>query len=456
MVFQIVNKKEGSFNDFDQKLLQAMTTQAAHALVNAQLTDEVIRIKNYNERLLESIGDGILSVDTNGLIVKINRSFAQMFAQKDESGADFIGVSSSDLFCRESAWIAEGIKNVATTGQSEVYMDRKIRTMDDSLLDVNVTIVPLTNPDMQQIGCIVQMEDMTREKRMRSAMSRYMNPMVAERLLEEGAEELGGKLQTATVLFSDVRSFTSISELLGPSNTVALLNDYFSSMTEIIFEHNGSLDKFIGDAIMAVYGVPFEGKDDADNAVLSAIRMQQQMVLFNSSRNARGEHVLDLRIGIGINTGEVVSGNIGSMKRMEYTTIGDAVNLAARLESACKTFGADILVSEFTVDKLFCKKYLLREVDRILVKGRSQPVAIYEVLDHLVDVEQSIVTMMPLYSDALKCYREGNFDRAIQLFSVVLQKRPHDGSSKVLLNRCMDLLEKPPENWQGVWKMESK
>lgn len=406
--------------------------------------------------MLESIGDGILSVDTDGIIVKINRSFAKMFSLKDETGEQLIGMASSILFRLDSAWIAEGIKSVVKSGQSEVHMDRKLRTMGDTFLDVNVTIVPLTDPDGAQIGCIVQIEDMTREKRMQSTMSRYMNPKVAERLLEEGAEELGGKLQTATVLFSDIRNFTSISETLGPSRTVQMLNDYFSSMTEIIFEYNGSLDKFIGDAIMAVYGVPFEGKDDVDNAVLSAIQMQLEMAIFNSSRKARGEDVTDLKIGIGINTGEVVSGNIGSMKRMEYTSIGDAVNLAARLESACKTFGADILVSEFTIEKLLCKTYVLREVDRILVKGKTQPVAIYEVLDHLVHVDQSVITTMPLYSDALKCYRGGKFREAFELFSLVLRKRPHDGASKVLLSRCKDLIEDPPKSWKGVWKMDTK
>ena len=161
-VCQVINKVEGQFNEFDLKLLQTVTTQAAHALVNAQLQDEVIRTKTYNERMLESIKDGILSVDPEGIIVKVNRSFAKMLDLG--TGEQLIGMASSILFRGDSAWITEGIKSVSQSGQSEVHMDRKLRTMSDAFVDVNFTIVPLTDPEGTQIGCIVQMEDVTREK----------------------------------------------------------------------------------------------------------------------------------------------------------------------------------------------------------------------------------------------------------------------------------------------------
>lgn len=460
-VAQAVNKIQGEFTQFDLNLLENMTTQAAHALVSARLTEEVTRVKNYNERMLESIGDGILSVDPDERIVKVNRATARMLRLTDEGGRELIGRRVDDVFSGENAWIASGVHDVARTGNSGMFRDMKLQscarsngaTVGPVSLEVNLTIVPLTDPTGEQIGCIVQIEDVTKEKKMRNTLSRYMSPKVAERMLEEGAEELGGSLHCATALFSDIRGFTSISERLGATKTVDMLNAYFSRMTKIVFDHNGSLDKFIGDAIMAVYGVPFESPDDADNAVRTAIRMQIELLEYNKSAEFRD--LPDLRIGIGVNTGEVVSGNIGSMQRMEYTSIGDAVNLSARLEGASKTYGADILISEFTVDQLR-GSYVLREVDRICVKGKSQPVAIYEVLDHLIESDPTIRETMPAFQRGLRAYRSGSFGEAIRCFSDVLERRPLDRASRLLYERCKSLAQNPPDKWDGVWEMKTK
>jgi adenylate cyclase len=171
-----------------------------------------------------------------------------------------------------------------------------------------------------------------------------MDPMLADKLLTGGQDLLGGTASEATVLFSDIRSFTTLTEQLGAQGTVALLNEYFTLMVECIQREGGMLDKFIGDAIMAVFGTPFPHDDDEDRSVRAALGMLRDLDTFNRQRAQRGLMAIDM--GIGINTDTIVSGNIGSPRRMDYTVIGDGVNLASRLESACKEYGARLLISD--------------------------------------------------------------------------------------------------------------
>src|SRR5439155_1421600 len=200
------------------------------------------------------------------------------------------------------------------------------------------------------------------------------------RILRPGEEEvLGGIESVATVLFSDIRSFTTLAEQLGAHPTVTLLNDYFGRMVDCISQQGGMLDKFIGDAIMAVFGLPVPGEEDEDRALRAAIAMIRSLWEWNREREQRGEPTLDM--GVGRNTDSVVAGNIGSPKRMDYTIIGDGVNLASRLESACKHYGGRIILSEFTHAKLK-GVYRLREIDRVIVKGKTKPVAVFECLDY--------------------------------------------------------------------------
>src|SRR5258706_3938681 len=206
-----------------------------------------------------------------------------------------------------------------------------------------------------------------------------MDPGIADKLVSGGAEVLGGQAVPATVLFSDIRGFTTIAEKLGAQGTVALLNEYFTLMVDCIQREEGMLDKFIGDAIMAAFGIPVAHDDDADRAVRASISMIRDLSKWNAERVSQGKPPVD--IGIGLNTDMVVSGNIGSKKRMDYTIIGDGVNLAARLESACKQYAARILISEFTYRKLR-GTYRTREIDLVVVKGKTKPVGVYEVLDY--------------------------------------------------------------------------
>lgn len=222
-----------------------------------------------------------------------------------------------------------------------------------------------------------QMVDGLKERdNLRTTFGKYMTESVVEHLLA-GKVALGGESITVTILFTDIRSFTSISEKMDAQALVGLLNEYFTEMVGIVMQHDGVVDKYIGDAIMAVFGAPVSRPDDAKNAVRAAVRMRQALAKLNERLAERG--IAPLRTGIGLHTGEVVAGNIGSEQRMEYTVIGDAVNLASRLESNTKELGVDVLVSDATYE-LTKDVVEARAVKEITVKGRAQPVMTYEVL----------------------------------------------------------------------------
>jgi adenylate cyclase len=320
---------------------------------------------------------------------------------------------------------------------------------------VNLTVLPLTSGEQKKLGSMIMIEDISNEKRMKSTMARYMDPDIADQLLKGGTDALSGRSVIATCLFSDIRGFTTLTEELGPQGTVALLNDYFTVMVECIQKEGGMLDKFIGDAIMAAFGVPMAHDDDEDRGVRAAISMIRELAKWNKERVAHGKK--PVKIGIGLNTDTVVTGNIGSPKRMDYTLIGDGVNLASRLEGATKQYYARILISEFTYRKLR-GTYRMREVDRVLVKGKTEPVTIYEVLEyHTEDTFPNLRLVTPLFEDGLDQYRKKKWDEAITSFQETLRLNPDDKLSKMYVDRCHHLKANPPPNeWNGVWEMTSK
>jgi adenylate cyclase len=266
---------------------------------------------------------------------------------------------------------------------------------------------------------------------------------------------LGGKSVDATLLFSDLRGFTTISERLGATGIVSLLNEYFTLMVECIQQEGGMLDKFIGDAVMAAFGVPLRHDDDPDRAVRAAIAMITTLDTWNLERGATGPDRLDM--SVGINTDLVVSGNIGSPRRMDFTVIGDGVNLASRLEGICKQYYARILVSENTRIRLR-GTYRLREVDRVIVKGKTEPVAIHEVLDyHTGEGFPNLMEAVAHFKEGQDHYRNRSWERAMRAFDNAARLNPADRLPPLYLQRCARLAaEPPPEDWNGVWVMQSK
>jgi adenylate cyclase len=450
-VTQVLNKHGGPFTSQDESRLRAFTAQIAIALENAKLFADVHNMKNYNEAMLESMSNAVITLDEGGRIATCNAAGLKILKVSPEQ---ILQRPVAEFFGGANAWIVERLKQVDETAAADMLMDAELAVGGEKV-SANVIILPLLSMEKKRLGSMLLIEDISSEKRMKSTMSRYMDPGIADRLVASGAELLGGQSVLATVLFSDIRGFTTIAEQLGPQATVALLNEYFTLMVDCIQREEGMLDKFIGDAIMAAFGIPVGHEDDADRAVRASIAMLRELKTWNVQRLAEGKMPVDM--GVGLNTDMVVSGNIGSKKRMDYTIIGDGVNLASRLESACKQYGSHILVSEFTYAKLR-GTYRARELDLVVVKGKTQPIAIYEILDyHTDETYPQLIDALGYFRDGLAKYRQGKWNDAVRQFSEVVAMNPADKAAKLYAERCRYLTEHPPGNdWNGVWVMESK
>ena len=449
-VTQALNKKGGPFNEGDEQRLKAFTAQIAIALENAKLFSDVQKMKNYNDAMLQSMSNGVITIDTDYKIVTCNYAGERIFQTKSKN---IVGKSAKEFFGNKNKWVIERINRINETKLSESVMDQELKFAKDSI-SVNLTVLPLADEKDQSLGLMMMIDDISSEKRMKSTMSRYMDPSLADQLMGEGSELLGGQDIEATLLFSDVRSFTTITEQLGAQGTVKLLNDYFTIMVDCINKSGGMLDKFIGDAIMAGFGVPIAGNDDPDRAVSCGISMLNELKKWNTQRISK--NLPPVEIGIGLNTGYVVSGNIGSLKRMDFTMIGDGVNLAARLESACKQYAAKLLISEFTYKKLK-GIYRIRDVDLVVVKGKTEPVGVYEVLDFYSDEEfPNVMEVLGHFKTGIERFREGSWKKAIDSFNEVCRLHSKDKLSQIYIKRCKHLISDPPKNWDGVWIMTSK
>ena len=290
------------------------------------------------------------------------------------------------------------------------------------------------------------------EERIRHIFQKYVPGEIIDEVLKaKGEKLLIGKKQNATILFSDIRSFTSISERLSAEELVTSLNNYFNVMVSIIIEHKGIIDKFIGDAIMALFGAPVQYADDPLQAILTGLSMIEALKGFNKNQSRHGRPVF--KIGIGLNTGEVVVGNIGSNQKLEYTCIGDAVNLASRLEGLTKVYGVPIIISEYTLNQAG-NKVKARELDSVRVRGKVQPVKIYEPYG---EVHDSVRQGYRAFNEAIRLYRSRDFERASRLFSESGRILSDDMPSKMYVDRCRELILHPPtEDWDGVYTAKTK
>ncbi len=281
------------------------------------------------------------------------------------------------------------------------------------------------------------------------AFGKYVSKDLLKEILNKNYElKLGGEKKEITVFFSDIRGFTSISEKLAPEELVNLMNDYLTEMTKIILEHRGTVDKFIGDAIMAFWNAPFVEREHAKLACKSAIA--QINSLKNLQNILREKNLPEIKIGCGINTGDAIIGNMGSEDRFDYTAIGDTVNLASRLEGLTKQYGVDIIISEST-KRLIESEFICRRLDVVKVKGKKIPITIYELCTESDD------EFIKRYESALELYLKSKFKEAKKEFEKSLKLKKDDKSSQMFIERCMEHIESPPQkDWDGSFEMKTK
>jgi adenylate cyclase len=315
--------------------------------------------------------------------------------------------------------------------------------------------VPLVLPEVgigaaAVLGLLFNYSSEGRQKRfIKNAFRQYLSPQVIEQLIRHPEKlKLGGQRKTLTIFFSDLQGFTSISEKLDPEELTAMLNDYLSAMTEIIHEHQGTVDKYEGDAIIAFWNAPLDVPDHALLAVRAALLCQSRLEELRPEFRNRTGH--DLYMRIGINTGAAVVGNMGSHQRFDYSMLGDAVNLAARLEGVNKQFGTWTMVSSFTRQAVG-SAISMRELGRVAVVGRKEAVVVYEPLPDSIPVERK--KNLDRFAQGLQAYYAGDFARGLELFEGLSGVDP--AAAKYVI-RCRSLIASPPEEWSGTWIMESK
>lgn len=450
-----------SFNRNDQEFMKAFNIQAGVALQNAKLFDTVKQQEQLQRDILRSLSNGVIATDREGRIIAANDSARKLLGLTETDNLE--GQPVGDLIQLEQGdfprWFQAALAAQDEKSRQQYYPDQTLLPVagqEQHSVHLSINTIADANGQRKVSGALVVMDDISDEKRLKSTMYRYMTQELAEQLLSSGDAKLGGDRKEVSVLFSDIRSYTTLTESMEAEEVVAMLNEYFETMVDAVFAYKGTLDKYIGDAIMAVYGSPLPLDDHAWMAVQTAVEMRERLTAFNVTRADDRK----IRIGIGINSDCVISGNIGSSKRMEFTAIGDGVNLGSRLEGASKHYGCDIVISENTYQPC-ADRIWARELDCIRVKGKKKPVSIYELvglnLNPLSDQKRRAID---LYHQGRQYYLNRRFASAMTAFGTILEEIDHqDKASQIHLERCHHWLKHPPtdEVWdEGVWTLKEK
>jgi len=455
---------KASFNRNDMEFMKAFNIQAGVALQNAKLFNTVKQQEQMQRDILRSLSNAVLSTDHEGRVIAVNSSACQLLNLEDASAVE--GKPIATLINVQERSFAECFSralNPEDDQDRQQYYPEQTLVSSEVLHQAEQHSVHLSINSIADVedpsniyGALIVMDDISDEKRLKSTMYRYMSQEVAEQLLKSGEARLGGDRKDVSILFSDIRSFTTIAESMEAEELVTMLNEYFESMVDAVFQHKGTLDKYIGDAIMAVFGAPLALEDHAWRAVQTGIEMRHRLEVFNRDRQSQSK--LPITIGIGINSGPVISGNIGCSKRMEFTAIGDGVNLGSRLEGATKQYGCDIVISETTYQP--CADLVwARELDRIRVKGKTEPVGIYDLIALRAEsLSDETLRKIERYRQGRAYYLDQKFTKAMNEFGSILEDIDrHDKPSAVQLKRCQHWLENPPpEDWDGVWSLTEK
>ncbi|MBD2183523.1 GAF domain-containing protein [Planktothrix sp. FACHB-1355] len=461
---------KASFNRTDQEFMQVFNIQAGVALQNAKLFATIKQQEQMQRDILRSLTNGVISTDKTGNIIAANESAKRLLGFSEEEKVEgkpvqeLVQIKDKEeqddrKFAR---WFEMALTPADDKKRHQYYPDQILESLDGEQHSVNLSINTIADgSDPTKIGgALVVMDDISDEKRLKSTMYRYMTQEVAEQLLASGDNfKMGGDRKEVTVLFSDIRSYTTLTESMEAEEVVQMLNEYFESMVDAVFRYKGTLDKYIGDAIMAVFGAFVPLADHAWMGVQTAVEMRHRLAEFNAKRREHNQK--EIKIGIGINSDVVISGNIGSSQRMELTSIGDGVNLGSRLEGASKQYGCDIVISQNTYEPC-ADRIWHRELDFIRVKGKNEPVRIYELvgLRHEPISDQKL-KLIDIYHEGRNYYLNKEFRKAMNEFAIILEDMSiPDKAASLYLKRCQHWLDNPESvetEWDdGVWTLTEK
>ena len=356
------------FSSNDQKLLEAISIQTSIAYQNIKLLESLKKSNKLNDNIMSSITTGIIEINLFGEIQFVNKEAVRLLKKSEE---EILGNHYLIIFENEDALI-NIIQNVEIN-QERVFETEFSFKSGNKKISVNISFSPVFDEKKDFSGIVIAIDDLSKINKVKSTFKKYVSKNIVDKLLEsEDSLNLGGKESEVTILFSDIRGFTSMSEKLNPTEIVKLLNKYFKSMIDVVFKYNGTLDKIVGDELMVLYGVPLKADDDTHNAVKTAIKMFIALDKFNQKIVKEGYK--PFKIGIGINKGKAVSGNIGSEQQMNYTVIGDTINLGARLCSHAKS--GEILISKSVKDAIG-DKYNFKSIPSIEVKGKENAIDVW-------------------------------------------------------------------------------
>ena len=356
------------FSSNDQKLLEAISIQTSIAYQNVRLVESLKKSNKLNDNIMSSITTGIIEINLFGEIQFVNKEAIRLLKKSEE---EILGNHYLIIFENEDTLI-NIIQNVEIN-QERVFETEFSLKSGNKKISVNISFSPVFDEKKDFSGIVIAIDDLSKINKVKSTFKKYVSKNIVDKLLEsEDSLNLGGKESEVTILFSDIRGFTSMSEKLNPTEIVKLLNKYFKSMIDVVFKYNGTLDKIVGDELMVLYGVPLKADDDTHNAVKTAIKMFIALDKFNQKIVKEGYK--PFKIGIGINKGKAVSGNIGSEQQMNYTVIGDTINLGARLCSHAKS--GEILISKSVKDAIG-DNYNFKSIPSIEVKGKENAIDVW-------------------------------------------------------------------------------
>ncbi|MEI7907804.1 MAG: adenylate/guanylate cyclase domain-containing protein, partial [Bacteroidota bacterium] len=369
----------------------------------------------------------------------------------------FAGVTSLKLIKTRYAFIIEIAAVIIIAGFINGILSLYYYTFAHHNLVLPV-VSPIAAVIMNYVGSAVYQYLTERKQKtmIKGMFSQYLNPTVVNELIANPEKlRLGGEKKELTVFFSDIASFTNFSEKLDAVDLVGILNEYLSAMTDIILKNNGTLDKYVGDAVMAVWGAPMQLPNSAMSACRAALQMQEKTQEIASRWEKEGKPPLIVRMGL--NTDYMIVGNIGGSSRFDYTVIGDAVNLGSRMEGANKIYGTSVMISERTWI-LVKSELLCRELDYLIVKGKTEPIRVFELVGDLQNgVSEKKKELIEIYNLGLLFYRDRKFKKAIEEFQFALKIDPTDGPTQLYLQRSETYLKKPPpQDWNGVFGMKTK